>query len=77
MLGPYGLGELRQYAMRGNLLSEDLVSAAGESEWSPAGQSPALRELFPADGSEDATVALTPSLLAMSAPPVPARRCAG
>lgn len=73
-LGPYGLAELRQYTTRGKLLADDLVSAAGESEWSPAAHAKALHDLFPKDGSEDATVALEPALRAMAAPPVPARR---
>ena len=73
-LGPYGLEELRQYTRRGKLYADDLVSAAGETDWSPAGIAPALSDLFPKDGSEDATVALEPALRAMAAPPVPARR---
>jgi hypothetical protein len=73
-LGPYGLAELRQYTTRGKLLADDLVSAAGEVEWTPAAHARALQDLFPKDGSEDATVALEPALRAMAAPPVPARR---
>ncbi len=76
-LGPYGLEELRQYTRRGKLYADDLVSAAGETDWSPAGIAPALSDLFPKDGSEDATLALDPALralAAMAATPVPARR---
>jgi len=76
-LGPYGLEELRQYTRRGKLYADDLVSAAGETDWSPAGFAPALSDLFPKDGSEDATLALDPALralAAMAATPVPARR---
>lgn len=76
-LGPYTLEELRRYATRGKLYADDLVSAAGETDWAPAGLAPALGDLFPADGSEDATVALEPALralAAMAATPVPARR---
>ncbi|MDB4929842.1 MAG: domain 2, partial [Myxococcaceae bacterium] len=76
-LGPYGLEELRQYTKRGKLYADDLVSTAGETDWSPAALATPLSDLFPKDGSEDATVALDPALralAAMTATPVPARR---
>ncbi len=76
-LGPYGLEELRQYTRRGKLYADDLVSSAGETDWAPAGFAPALSDLFPKDGSEDATLALDPALRALAAmatTPVPARR---
>lgn len=44
--GPYGLVELRERATSGRLNASTLVWTAGMNDWQPAGQVPALAELF-------------------------------